>query len=110
MGRLNSQTGQRAPPRSFVRRSGRITRAQKRALEQLWPVYGLDEFPQSLVLSQAFGRDAPTVLEIGLGNGETLVRSAAAAPEVNFLGVEIHLTGMGHCLLLRKTPGSKTCV
>ncbi len=105
MDRLNSQTGQRAPPRSFVRRSGRITRAQKRALEQLWPVYGLDEFPQSLVLSQAFGRDAPTVLEIGFGNGETLVRSAAAAPEVNFLGVEVHLPGLGRCLLLAEDAG-----
>ncbi|MDE0488240.1 MAG: tRNA (guanosine(46)-N7)-methyltransferase TrmB, partial [Gammaproteobacteria bacterium] len=66
---MNSQTGQRAPPRSFVRRSGRITRAQKRALEELWPVYGLEESSDPISFGQVFGRRAPTVLEIGFGNG-----------------------------------------
>ena len=102
---MNSHTGQRAAPRSYVRRTGRITRAQRRALEQLWPVYGLDESPQPLVPSQVFGRDAPTILEIGFGNGETLVRSASDAPVVNFLGVEVHLPGLGRCLLLAEDAG-----
>ena len=105
MDRLNSQTGQRAPPRSFVRRSGRITRAQKRALEELWPVYGLEESSDPISFEQLFGRKAPTVLEIGFGNGETLVRSAQESPDVNFLGIEVHLPGLGRCMLLAEKAG-----
>lgn len=107
MSRFNSQLGQRAPPRSFVRRSGRITRAQKRALEELWPVYGLEESPDPISFEQVFGREAPTVLEIGFGNGETLVRSAEASPHVNFLGIEVHLPGLGRCMLLAEKAGIK---
>ena len=46
-----------------------------------------------------FERAAPVVLEIGFGNGETLVQQAAANPDLNFLGVEVHEPGVGHCLL-----------
>ncbi len=104
---LNSQAEQWAPPRSFVRRSGRITRAQRRALEELWPAYGIDESAEPLTPEQVFGRVAPTVLEIGFGNGETLVRAAKEAPEVNFLGVEVHLPGLGRCLLQAEEAGVK---
>ncbi|MDE0680836.1 MAG: tRNA (guanosine(46)-N7)-methyltransferase TrmB [Gammaproteobacteria bacterium] len=96
---------QKAPPRSFVRRSGRITRAQKRALEELWPAYGLDESADPILLEQVFGRRAPTVLEIGFGNGETLVRSARESPDVNYLGIEVHLPGLGRCMLLAEKAG-----
>ena len=101
----NSQAGQWQAPRSFVRRSGRITRAQKRALAELWPAYGLEDGPETLSFRQAFEREAPTVLEIGFGNGETLVRAAAESPEVNFLGVEVHLPGIGRCLLQAEKAG-----
>ena len=105
MDHLNSQTGQRAPPRSFVRRSGRITRAQKRALEELWPAYGLDESADPISFEQVFGSRAPTVLEIGFGNGETLVRSARESQDVNYLGIEVHLPGLGRCMLLAEKAG-----
>ena len=68
-------------------------------MSELWPKYGLDEAALPLSLPRVFGRDAPTILEIGFGNGETLVRAAREAPEVNFLGVEVHLPGLGRCLL-----------
>ena len=103
--RLNSQSGQHTLPRSFVRRSGRITSAQKRALENLWPVYGIAESPKRLSLEQVFGRTAPTVLEIGFGNGETLARSAKESPDVNFLGIEVHRPGLGRCMLLAEKAG-----
>lgn len=102
---LNLQAAKRAPPRSFVRRSGRITRAQKRALEQLWPAYGLTEPTDVISFEQLFGRKAPTVLEIGFGNGETLVRSAQESPDVNYLGIEVHLPGLGRCMLLAEKAG-----
>ena len=95
----------RGAPRSFVRRSGRITAAQKRALETLWPKYGLGEAAAPLALKDIFGRDAPAVLEIGFGNGETLVRAAAESPQCDFLGVEVHRPGLGRCLLGAERAG-----
>jgi len=85
--------------RSFVQRAGRITRAQVRALEQLWPRFGIDYSPALLDLDTVFGRRAPRVLEIGIGDGETLLALAAARPDCDFLGVEVHRPGIGHCLL-----------
>ena len=102
---MNSVAERRAPPRSFVRRSGRITAAQKRALKELWPKYGVEETAFSLPLGELFGREAPTILEIGFGNGQTLVRAAAEAPQCNFLGVEVHLPGLGRCLLEAERAG-----
>jgi len=85
--------------RSFVQRAGRITRAQQRALEELWPRYGIDPGPDVLDLDATFGRGAPRVLEVGIGNGETLLELAGRRPEADFIGVEVHSPGIGHCLL-----------
>jgi tRNA (guanine-N7-)-methyltransferase len=86
--------------RSFVRRAGRMTTAQERAIQDLWPAYGVDLSDAALDLAALFGRAAPTVLEIGFGNGETLVATAAANPQQNYLGVEVHRPGVGHLLRL----------
>jgi len=102
---VNSGIDKRAAPRSFVRRSGRITVAQKRALKALWPKYGVEGASLPLSLSDIFGREASTVLEIGFGSGETLVRAAAESPNLNFLGVEVHLPGLGRCLLGAERAG-----
>ena len=92
--------------RSFVRREGRMTDSQKRAIEELWPRYGLDApagrglgpLPQAAFLAQAFGRAAPVVLEIGFGNGEHLLARAQAEGDKDFLGVEVHRPGVGRVL------------
>ncbi len=98
-------TDQPRTVRSFVRRSGRLTAAQQRALAELWPRYGIDYDGRALALAGLFGRDAPCVLEIGFGNGETLVEQAAAFPERNFIGIEVHEPGVGHCLLQIEAAG-----
>jgi tRNA (guanine-N7-)-methyltransferase len=85
--------------RSYVVRGGRITDAQRRALGELWPVYGCDFAPRPLPLAGLFGRAAPCTLEIGFGNGEHLAARAAAEPQRNFLGIEVHRPGVGHLLL-----------
>ena len=85
--------------RSFVRRAGRITASQERAFETLWPEYGLEYCPKLLDFDQLFGRSAPIVLEIGFGNGETLVEQAVANPDLDFVGIEVHEPGIGHCML-----------
>ncbi len=82
--------------RSFVRRPGRLTPAQQRALDTLLPLYELD-----LALADvrdAFERSAPLVMEIGFGNGEALVAMASAEPGFNFVGVEVHEPGVGRAL------------
>jgi tRNA (guanine-N7-)-methyltransferase len=91
------------PIRSFVMRTGRQTVAQTRALEDLWPRYGVDYSPRPLSLDEVFGRAAPRTLEIGFGNGEHLASLAAAHPERDYLGIEVHRPGVGHLLLLAQT-------
>ena len=85
--------------KSFVRRPGRMTTSQARALEDLWPPYGIEFDGQPLDFSAIFGRDANVVMEIGYGNGDTLVEMAAAHPEQDYLGIEVHEPGVGHCLI-----------
>lgn len=89
----------RKPVRSFVMRAGRITRAQRRALDELMPRHGLPPPPAPLDLDAAFGRRERRVMEIGYGDGATLLGLAAAAPATDFIGVEVHPPGIGHCLL-----------
>jgi len=86
--------------RSFVRREGRMTPAQRRALEVLWPRYRIETGDAPLDFAVIFGRRAPLILEIGFGNGDALVAEAAAHPEKNYIGIEVHRPGIGN--LLRK--------
>jgi tRNA (guanine-N7-)-methyltransferase len=94
----DSQKWQARPIRSFVLRQGRMTLGQNAALEKLWPLFGLDS-AQDFNATDTFGRDAPLILEIGFGNGESLAQMALQAPEEDFLGVEVHRPGVGHLLL-----------
>lgn len=94
--------------RSFVVRAGRMTEAQRLALERLWPRYGFDAPAATaapLDLAHCFGRSAPCTLEIGFGNGETLAALAAANPQRNYLGIEVHRPGAGHLLRLAEQQG-----
>lgn len=85
--------------RSYVLREGRLTQGQERAFELYWPIMGIDYQPEPLDLSAVFGNSHPVKLEIGFGNGESLVKMAAADPESNYLGIEVHSPGVGHLLL-----------
>lgn len=84
--------------RSFVMRAGRMTDAQKRGIEVGWPKFGLDLQNGMLDLDALFGRQAPRTLEIGFGMGQSLLEMAAAAPEQDFIGVEVHRPGVGSLL------------
>lgn len=91
--------------RSFVRRTGRMTPSQQRAMRTEWPKYGIAFSPERLDMSAIFGRDADKTLEIGFGNGDTLVMAAAENPRADFLGIEVHEPGVGHCLLKASALG-----
>lgn len=84
--------------RSFVLREGRLTKGQAQAIEEQWPVMGLEYQNTAIDLAKTFSRDAQTVLEIGFGMGASLVAMAAAAPALNFIGIEVHKPGVGACL------------
>lgn len=91
-------TGRR-PVRSYVRREGRLTRAQAQAIERLLPVYLFPESDAAVDLPAVFGRRAHTVLEIGFGNGDALAELAEAHPDRNYIGVEVHRPGIGRLLM-----------
>jgi tRNA (guanine-N7-)-methyltransferase len=86
--------------RSFVRRPGRITTGQQRALADLMPRWGLAFVDRKIDLDAIFGRQNPRVLDIGFGDGEALLTAAARFPEIDYLGVEVHEPGIGHLLTL----------
>lgn len=85
--------------KSYVRREGRMTSTQERALQEFWPELGIDFSPEQLLdLAALFGRDGEKVLEIGFGNGDSLLQMAVANPDTDYLGIEVHRPGVGHLL------------
>lgn len=107
----------RRPIRSFVRREGRLTKGQQRALDDLWAQFGIDSAgpdtlePERIALGepvldldQLFDREPnsarQTVLEIGFGNGASLAEMAAAHPDHDYLGIEVHRPGVGNLMRL----------
>jgi len=85
--------------RSFIRRQGRITQGQQLALDNHWDKYCLDP-NADYDFSQVFGRTAPLIVEIGFGSGDSLAKMAAANPDKDYIGIEVHRPGVGHLMLL----------
>jgi tRNA (guanine-N7-)-methyltransferase len=82
-----------------------MTPGQTRALQELWPRYGIDMDADDLDLNAIFGRAADKVLEIGFGNGASLVQMALENPQLDFVGIEVHQPGVGHCLIAADSAG-----
>ncbi len=104
-GDLTTSTREQRPIRSYVLRQGRMSAAQRRAYAQLLARYAISFAPKPVDLEAAFGRCAPTVLEIGFGMGETTASIAQTHPEHNYLGVEVHSPGVGSLLKLIDAQG-----
>jgi tRNA (guanine-N7-)-methyltransferase len=94
--------------RSFVLRAGRVTAAQERALAELWPRFGIEMGAVPLDLDAVFERAprsqgargrSPRCLEIGFGTGELLGKLATDNPDIDYLGIEVHRSGVGRLLL-----------
>ena len=83
---------------SFVKRSGRLTEGQKLGLTELWPSFGIDIGTKVLDLDNLFENNQPIVLEIGFGNGDSLLEMASNEPETNFLGIEVYEAGVGRLI------------
>lgn len=84
--------------RSYVRREGRFTKAQRAAIEKYWDKYGIDVKKENLNLHNIFDNYHPSVLDIGFGNGEELISLAKQYENINFLGVEVYRPGIGSLL------------
>jgi len=94
---VSDQTKHR-PIRSFVRREGRLTAAQERALNELLPCYQIASDNSPLNFPEIFGNRNPVIMEIGFGNGTLLAEQAALHPDYNFVGLEVHRPGVGRLL------------
>ncbi|GAA5176353.1 tRNA (guanosine(46)-N7)-methyltransferase TrmB [Niveibacterium umoris] len=91
------------PIRSYVVRQGRMSPAQERFIAEGMPRWGIDYRRGALDYDTAFGRSAPTILEIGFGMGDTTATIAQARPGDNFLGIEVHGPGVGNlCKLIEE--------
>jgi tRNA (guanine-N7-)-methyltransferase len=86
------------PIRSFVRREGRFTQAQRAALAELLPVYGLDLERDPDALARLIRQGPPVTMEIGFGNGDALLALAEREPDRQFVGIEVHRPGVGRLL------------
>lgn len=93
---MNDDTRPHGHIRSFVLRQGRVSEAQRRYLDEGKPRWGIPYAPAPLDFAAVFGRTAPVVLEIGCGMGETTAVIAAARPEQDFIGIEVHTPGVGN--------------
>jgi len=85
--------------RSFVRREGRMTKAQRRALERLWPRYGVEPADGRIDPAGLFAGAGPVALDIGFGHGESLLAMAQRHPDTRYLGIEVYRPGIGSLLL-----------
>ena len=102
---MNASDATGRPIRSFVLRQGRVSNAQRRALDTLLPKYGLPYAPHCPDLDRVFWRAAPRILEIGCGMGETTVEIARSHPDADYLGIEVHSPGVGSLLKLIAETG-----
>lgn len=87
--------------RSFVLRQGRLTKGQARALEEVFPKFGITYQPNLLDMTALFGREqSKKILEIGFGMGETTAKIAHTLPDCDFIAAEVHTPGVGALLKL----------
>ena len=94
----NSAKQEHRPIRSYVIRASRYTDAQKVAIDQHWDDYVIAYEPRLFPTEKLFGNSNPLTVEIGFGMGDSLLEMAAANPQINFLGIEVHKPGVGKLL------------
>ncbi len=83
---------------SFVRRSGRLSKAQSAGLNELWPTYGVNLDNKTINLDELFIKPQNVTLEVGFGNGDSLLEMALQQPQNNFLGIEVYEAGIGRLI------------
>lgn len=92
--------------KSYILRQGRATAGQQNAIDNVWGHYCLDP-DKTYDYAQAFGRDAPLIVEIGFGNGSSLAEMAKTNPDLNYLGIEVHRPGVARLMMLLEEQAIK---
>lgn len=93
--------------RSFSRRQSRITQNQILSFEKYWSKIGITYTPNIVNINKLFKKNSPIVLEIGFGIGDTLVKLAEYYSNINFLGIEVYIPGIGSCLSIANDKNLK---
>ena len=88
----------KTPIRSYVIRSGRLTDAQRKAIESYWESYVVEFNNEPLDPVTLFEKSQRLTVEIGFGMGDSLLEMAKQSPDQNFLGIEVHQPGVGKLL------------
>jgi len=83
---------------SFVKRSGRLSKSQVIGLYKLWPIYGVSLTENQLNFGELFLNSHDVTLEVGFGNGDSLLEMAIQQPKQNFLGIEVYEAGIGRLI------------
>ena len=83
---------------SFVRRSSKLTPGQRNGISKLWPLYGIEVPDRYIEMNELFAKRQPITLEIGFGNGDSLLDMALNTPNKNFIGVEVYEAGIGRII------------
>ena len=83
---------------SFVKRSGRLSKAQSTGLNELWGDYGVNINEKILNFDELFLNKNDITLEVGFGNGDSLLEMAIQQPDQNFLGIEVYEAGVGRLI------------
>lgn len=93
--------------KSFVLRQGRLTKAQQNALDNYWQDYGIEYSELELSFENLFGNNHNTIIEIGFGNGDSLLEQVVKRQDTNFIGIEVHGPGVGHLIHNAHSEGVK---
>jgi tRNA (guanine-N7-)-methyltransferase len=84
--------------KTYVLRAGRMTDSEKRSYEELHQVWCLPFEHKTLNFTEIFGNTNPVTFEIGFGMGHATAAIARANPEMNYIGSEVHVPGVGRLL------------
>lgn len=93
--------------KSFVLRQGRLTKAQQNALDNYWQDYGIEYSELEISFKELFDNDSNTIIEIGFGNGDSLLEQVVRQQDNNFIGIEVHGPGVGHLIHNAHSGGVK---
>ncbi len=94
----HSDSDHNRPIRSYVIRSGRLTDAQRKAIDSYWTQYVIEFNNHAIDPVSIFAVPQKLTVEIGFGMGDSLLEMAQSNPDVNFLGIEVHQPGVGKLL------------
>ena len=88
----------RRPVRTFVIRAGRLTTSERKSYDELHHVWCIPYEHKTLNYTEIFNNTNPVIMEIGFGMGHATSIIAENNPDINYIGSEVHVPGVGRLL------------